>query len=119
MMSLSNCFNLFSSCMFECRDYGLDVGEAWQAACAKVERRTPYMNEWGDGKSNANSSEEATQLWKTAKAEEKGTSQNLFSVNKPSMLTITIWKIANCHATFAIVGFLAGAMIFRQDKKSK
>jgi hypothetical protein len=53
------------------RDYNLGENAAWDAASEKVERRTPYMKEWGDGKSVANTSEEAEELWQAVKRKEK------------------------------------------------
>ena len=52
------------------RDFGFDPAESWQAATAKVERRTPYMKEWGEKGVSAETSEEAEELWRAAKKEE-------------------------------------------------
>uniref|UniRef100_A0A7S4MV23 Uncharacterized protein n=1 Tax=Odontella aurita TaxID=265563 RepID=A0A7S4MV23_9STRA len=52
------------------REFGLGKFDAWEAASAKVERRTPYMKEWGDG-SIAETPQDATKLWEAAKMEEK------------------------------------------------
>ncbi|GMH90952.1 hypothetical protein TrVE_jg13141 [Triparma verrucosa] len=53
------------------RDFGFDPAESWHAATAKVERRTPYMKEWGEKGVTAETSEEAEELWRAAKKEEK------------------------------------------------
>jgi len=53
------------------RDYGISIDEAWQVAAEKIERRTPYMKEWGDGISNAKSVEDAERIWKAVKEREK------------------------------------------------
>ena len=52
------------------REYNLDNNSTWDAANEKIERRTPYMKEWGDGKSIATTSEEATDIWLQVKAKE-------------------------------------------------
>mmetsp|Transcript_1983 Transcript_1983/g.2447 ORF Transcript_1983/g.2447 Transcript_1983/m.2447 type:complete len:115 (+) Transcript_1983:2-346(+) len=52
------------------RTFQFPKDKAWQMAAEKVERRTPYMKEWGDGVSVARTSEEAEVLWQAAKANE-------------------------------------------------
>eukprot|EP00591_Stephanopyxis_turris_P012044 CAMPEP_0195518654 /NCGR_PEP_ID=MMETSP0794_2-20130614/13431_1 /TAXON_ID=515487 /ORGANISM="Stephanopyxis turris, Strain CCMP 815" /LENGTH=209 /DNA_ID=CAMNT_0040647669 /DNA_START=153 /DNA_END=782 /DNA_ORIENTATION=+ len=64
---------LFDAIMLEMmcrRDFNLNPSEAWDAAAEKVERRTPYMKDWGDG-SEAKTSAEAELMWQAAKLEEK------------------------------------------------
>jgi len=59
------------SSYFSPRDYNLsDLPPAWQVAAEKVERRTPYMAEWGDGGITADTAEEAERLWRAAKRRE-------------------------------------------------
>ena len=64
------------SCFF--REYGIgndnydDAEEViWQVAAEKVERRTPYVKEWGDGISVANTVEETEKIWQQVKKQEK------------------------------------------------
>ena len=52
------------------REYNLAENSTWDAANEKIERRTPYMKEWGDNKSIATTSEEATDIWLQVKAKE-------------------------------------------------
>jgi NTP pyrophosphatase (non-canonical NTP hydrolase) len=52
------------------RVYGLDPDAAWNAACRKVEGRTPYMP-WGDGSARADTVAEAEAHWQEAKRREK------------------------------------------------
>ena len=52
------------------REYNIDADSTWNAANEKIERRTPYMKEWGDDKSIANTSEEATAIWLQVKSNE-------------------------------------------------
>jgi XTP/dITP diphosphohydrolase len=52
------------------RVYGLDPDAAWNAACRKVEGRTPYMP-WGDGSARADTVAEAEAHWQEAKRQEK------------------------------------------------
>lgn len=60
--------------MFIClpykREYNFGINDAWDTAAKKVERRTPYMKDWGDG-SIAKNSEEAEKLWQEVKRKEK------------------------------------------------
>ena len=58
-------------CFSKLREYNLDKNAAWDTASEKIERRTPYIKSWGDGKSVAKTSEEATLIWKSVKNEEK------------------------------------------------
>jgi len=65
---------LFDCLMLEAsirRDYGLGINSAWDAASSKVERRTPYMTQWGDGKSIATTVEDAERIWQDVKQQEK------------------------------------------------
>jgi len=71
---------LFDALMLESsvrRKYGLRDGEAWEKACEKVERRTPYMKEWGDGKSTVTNREEAIALWNEVKDREKRSNKKI------------------------------------------
>ena len=45
--------------------------EAWQAAAQKVERRTPYIKEWGDGVTTASTVEDTEKIWQQVKKKEK------------------------------------------------
>lgn len=53
------------------REFNLKENAAYQTASEKVERRTPYMEEWGDGKTIARSSKEADEVWQNVKKVEK------------------------------------------------
>ena len=57
-------------CVTYKREYNFGINDAWDTAAKKVERRTPYMKEWGDG-SIAKNSEEAEALWQEVKRKEK------------------------------------------------
>ena len=60
--------------MFFCREYDIqyDAEELiWQVAAEKVERRTPYVKEWGDGISIANTIEDTERIWQQVKQREK------------------------------------------------
>ena len=57
--------------------------DAWLSACEKIERRTPYMKEWGDGKSVATTVEEANILWQAAKKKEKEQTNNNNNKEQP------------------------------------
>lgn len=60
------------------RDLALDPDAAWSAAATKVERRTPYMELWGDG-SVARTAQEASAMWLAAKIRESQPVRNNFS----------------------------------------
>lgn len=63
---------LFDALMLQAvmaREFSFDPSEAWTSAAAKVERRTPYVELWGDG-SVARTALEATDLWKREKLRE-------------------------------------------------
>mmetsp|Transcript_4277 Transcript_4277/g.5555 ORF Transcript_4277/g.5555 Transcript_4277/m.5555 type:complete len:386 (-) Transcript_4277:41-1198(-) len=65
---------LFDALMLEMivrREYDLEQDTTWNTASEKVERRTPYMKEWGDGVSIATTAEEAEVIWKKVKDQEK------------------------------------------------
>jgi len=49
----------------------------WDSAWKKIERRTPYISEWGDGKSVAHTAEEAQDIWQKVKKEENHNTQNV------------------------------------------
>eukprot|EP00554_Chaetoceros_debilis_P000860 CAMPEP_0194096256 /NCGR_PEP_ID=MMETSP0149-20130528/57249_1 /TAXON_ID=122233 /ORGANISM="Chaetoceros debilis, Strain MM31A-1" /LENGTH=179 /DNA_ID=CAMNT_0038782225 /DNA_START=486 /DNA_END=1021 /DNA_ORIENTATION=- len=53
------------------REYDIDMEEAWQAAAEKVERRTPYIKEWGDGVTTASTVEDTEKIWQQVKKKEK------------------------------------------------
>ncbi len=53
------------------RDYNLEDNCTWNTASEKIERRTPYMKEWGDGRHIATTAEEAEIIWQEVKVEEK------------------------------------------------
>lgn len=53
------------------RSHGFDPEKAFDAAASKVQRRTPYMPEWGDG-SAATSAVDAKSLWQQRKAQAAG-----------------------------------------------
>ena len=65
---------LFDALMLEMicrREFGFGKEDAWEAAYLKVERRTPYMGAWSDGKTTANTPEEAKEIWQMIKKQEK------------------------------------------------
>lgn len=65
---------LFDTLMLEMllrKEYNFGCHEAWDAAATKVERRTPYMREWGDGITTAETVEEAETIWQNVKKKEK------------------------------------------------
>mmetsp|Transcript_30808 Transcript_30808/g.35566 ORF Transcript_30808/g.35566 Transcript_30808/m.35566 type:complete len:229 (+) Transcript_30808:121-807(+) len=53
------------------REYGFDAEEAWQVASEKVERRTPYVREWGDGVTAPTTIEDTKKIWQEVKKREK------------------------------------------------
>ncbi len=53
------------------REYNLHEGSTYQTASEKVERRTPYMKEWGDGMTIAKTSKDADRIWQEVKKLEK------------------------------------------------
>lgn len=78
---------LFDTLMLEMllrKEYGFGVHAAWDAAATKVERRTPYMSEWGDGITFAETVEEAEAIWQNVKQKEKQDEQKRSDSNGPS-----------------------------------
>ena len=67
------------------RDFGFDAGDdaPWHVAALKVERRTPYMKEWGDGVSVAKTVEDTKRYWKAAKKQEKQQLAKIASKSSP------------------------------------
>lgn len=55
----------------ESREYDINMEEAWQVAAEKVERRTPYIKEWGDGVTTASTVEDTERIWQQVKKKEK------------------------------------------------
>jgi hypothetical protein len=67
------------------REYNFGRDNAWQMAAEKVENRTPYMTEWGDG-SFAKTADDATAIWMAVKkAEKAGKDNNVDSEVKASL----------------------------------
>jgi NTP pyrophosphatase (non-canonical NTP hydrolase) len=65
---------LFDALMLEMilrKQYDFGVNEAWDTVATKVERRTPYMKEWGDGVTSAETVEEAEAIWQNVKKKQK------------------------------------------------
>ena len=60
------------------REYGIQDAEEviWQVAAEKVERRTPYVKEWGDGISIANTVADTERIWQQVKQNEKDLAAN-------------------------------------------
>jgi len=110
---------LFDALMLEMvcrRDLDLNVSEAWEAACEKIERRTPYMSEWGKEGCVAKTAEEATKLWMYEKNKENVENKddvsclkNIEKKKNQNFVFLKQWKF--------IIGFLAGilshALFFR------
>ena len=110
---------LFDALMLEMvcrRDLNLNVSEAWEVACEKIERRTPYMSEWGKEGCVAKTAEEATKLWMSEKSKENVENKDdvtcLRKIEKKKyqkLVFLKQWKF--------IIGFLTGilshALFFR------
>ena len=99
--------------------------DAWLSACEKIERRTPYMKEWGDGISVATTVEEANVLWQAAKKKEKEQHHNDINNNQQGRTILPFLQpirrmttlpsfVCNPHTTMMIsttIGFVAGALL--------
>ena len=96
-------------------------------AAEKIERRTPYMIEWGDG-SKANTADEATALWMAAKRIEKASiaksvdqgnkessKRNVF-VAKPSFEWALRFRISRDMLRGAALGLILGVMFTNKTK---
>lgn len=76
---------LFDALMLEMilrKQYDFGVNEAWDTVATKVERRTPYMREWGDGITSAETVEEAEAIWQNVKKKEKEDKQKQCELEK-------------------------------------
>ena len=110
---------LFDALMLEMvcrRDLNLNVSEAWEVACEKIERRTPYMSEWGKEGCVAKKAEEATKLWMSEKSKENVENKDdvtclrkIEQKKYQKLVFLKQWKF--------IIGFLTGilshALFFR------
>mmetsp|Transcript_17734 Transcript_17734/g.35402 ORF Transcript_17734/g.35402 Transcript_17734/m.35402 type:complete len:266 (-) Transcript_17734:421-1218(-) len=121
---------LFDAYMLEMicrRDYDLsDLPPAWQVAAEKVERRTPYMAEWGDGGVTADTAEEAERLWRAAKRREAGAetgrgsrkkkidSDRSFRRDRLCDVVLTRAAIISTGACGVILGFVMGTALSRR-----
>jgi hypothetical protein len=120
---------------FGCREYEFGIDEAWQVASEKVERRTPYMQEWGNGVSVAKNSEEAEKIWQTVKTQEKAerlaNTKPLAETLDPSTVQISnaciigrnaAWTQIQLHGNLfgsAILGFALGVLFCGGKQSSK
>lgn len=105
---------LFDALMLEmiCRKtYEFSPQTAWETAANKVERRTPYMNAWGDGVSTARTPEECEAFWKAAKAlepkKEKEKKDRLRRVTSSSRF----FRISSQIIPAAAIGFSLGILV--------
>jgi len=107
---------LFDALLLEAtvrRAYGLTEEDAWEKACEKVERRTPYMMEWGNGKSIARNREEAIFLWNEVKGRENKVEKHTKHPPRKEVSWISRWsksrfEIGNIQST--AIGFVAGLL---------
>eukprot|EP00553_Chaetoceros_curvisetus_P004564 CAMPEP_0204617222 /NCGR_PEP_ID=MMETSP0717-20131115/4257_1 /ASSEMBLY_ACC=CAM_ASM_000666 /TAXON_ID=230516 /ORGANISM="Chaetoceros curvisetus" /LENGTH=177 /DNA_ID=CAMNT_0051630693 /DNA_START=86 /DNA_END=619 /DNA_ORIENTATION=- len=79
---------LFDALMLEMvirREYHLDVDEAWQVAAEKVERRTPYVEDWGDGVTVAKTIQDTEKIWQEVKRKEKAAAAAATKENETSI----------------------------------
>ena len=67
--------------------------------CKKVERRTPYMKSWGDGR-NAETMEEAERIWQEVKRMEKKEEETVRAEDETSPSTGIQSKISNMCSNF-------------------
>jgi hypothetical protein len=104
-------------------DYGISIDDSWDAACEKVERRTPYMAEWGDGHSTANSVEEAKALWQAVKKKEKSEikeneSRSLSlrcNLKVVTMKDTILWNFTSYSvASSLLLGFVVGVLVTKK-----
>jgi NTP pyrophosphatase (non-canonical NTP hydrolase) len=61
------------------KTYGFDPQEVYDSAVEKIRGRTPYMAEWGDGESFAETCEQAEALWQARKKAQKAQNAAGFS----------------------------------------
>lgn len=109
------------------REYNFGIEEAWQIAAKKIERRTPYMTEWGDGLSVATNADDATAIWMAVKREENAAKQadgiatTISGIDfEPGIVAtnpnrLFCWPKLKKHSNFfggAVLGFAIG-VIFR------
>jgi len=111
------------------REYEFGIDEAWQVASEKVERRTPYMQEWGNGISVAKNTEEAEEIWQSVKRQEKADrltnvdsqveTLDLSIVRNGNAIALTHIKTHGNLLGSAILGFALGVLFCGGKQSSK
>lgn len=71
------------------REFEFSPSEPWQLMSEKVEKRTPYMKEWGDG-SEARTSEDAKRMWQIGKEKEQENCAYVISCNDNNCVALVL-----------------------------